>query len=437
MKKSLLFAFAAVSFCACTSDDSLGNSGVNEGDTNGAKIEIGVAQKASTSRGTGTVGGVVDPTGNAANDPYLLDNKWYGQTLNVFMFEKETLNYALDSDGTPIFDGDDMTAPETDGTITADAGTMENIAERADKAVKYYPTTGTYDFWGLHVDDAPNVADISANADNTQLLLDFTINGSQDIMTAKADPNVDLLQDPTATVDPERLYSAYSSRKGVRPELLFQHELARLTFSLEGANEAVCDAGDPTLGVQGHGVQVTGVVVRSAATGQIIVAYTPAGEPADGVRAVFGTEPADTADLSLMQRDATAANIYNAPLVALEPVFPEWDDVNDTAVETAIGEALLVAPSDSLEITIAMKQNVITDMTDPLNPGSEDKEFDYKTTLYYPSLAAFQTGTGYPGFEKGKSYNIKFKVYSLERIDIITNLTPWNYEGDIYVDEDA
>lgn len=276
MNKKYYFALVATAalFASCSSDDVVsGNSpalaGINDGD--GDRIQIAVEQPGVT-RGTGTVGGTTVPT-----------NVWAGQTFNLFMFEKGTFNPAQktvdDGQGgtmnVDIYNNAEMKTPD-DGTTAATyvIGTEEQM--------NYYPTTGAYSFWAYRVDDAGTgtagvgvpvgVGDNSA----TEVKIPFTIDGSQDILTAIPDEAGDLddlkLVASTATAD--QIYTAYSSRRGITPTLHFKHQLTRLTFQVKAASREVSNAAASVGGIATYnGFKVTGITVKSKSSGNIIAAW--------------------------------------------------------------------------------------------------------------------------------------------------------------------
>lgn len=276
MNKKYYFALVATAalFASCSSDDVVsGNSpalaGINDGDD--ARIEIGVNNPGLT-RGTGTVGDT---------DPAL--NNWAGQTFNLFMFEKGTFTPAQkavdDGNGgttnVDIYNNAEMTTPVGTGAATYVIGTEEQF--------NYYPTTGAYSFWAYRVDDAGTGTGgvgepVGVNDGNaTEVKVPFTIDGSQDILTAIPDEAGDLtaLQGVASTATADQIYSAFSSRRGITPTLSFKHQLTRLTFQVKAASREVSDAADLVSADPGvyKGFKVTSISVKSKANGNIIAAW--------------------------------------------------------------------------------------------------------------------------------------------------------------------
>lgn len=381
MKK--LFLMGAVAslglLASCSSDDDLSTGGKN--DLQQIKIGMGVQATVGATRGTGTVGNV-----GAEN------NKWAGQAINIYMFNKGTLDLAKWDDGIAIYDNAKFNAPTAAST---------GLATAADHSVKYYPTQSSFDFWGYRLDDAIQ-GEPAVSEDGTKQEVGFELNGSQDIMVGKATPDE---EDLAKCADETKIYSAYAARRDVQPDIVFKHLLSRLVFSVTGGNQDACN--------DTYGVKVTGITVKSKYTGKLIVAYTP---DAEVTNELVPTE--DVTDLELMQRDD--ADIQgNNPLIELKAQGPKWDDAEDKAIKTNIGEAILAVPADQYELTIKLKQLVKT-QTDPA--AEAEKTFSYNDVI---KLADDKV------FEAGYSYNVNITVYGLSEIKINTTLTPWVDGGNI------
>lgn len=364
---------------SCSSDDDLSTGGKN--DLQQIKIGMGVQTTVGATRGTGSVGSV----GEA-------NNKWAGQAINIYMFNKGTLNLAKWDDGIAIYN---------DAKFNAPTAASSGLATAADHSVKYYPTQSSFDFWGYRLDDAKE-GEPAVSEDGTKQEVGFELNGSQDIMVGKATPDE---EDLAKCADETKIYSAYAARRNVQPDIVFKHLLSRLVFSITGGNQDACN--------DKYGVKVTGITVKSKYKGKLIVAYTP---DAEVTNELVPTE--DVTDLELMQRD-DADNQGNNPLIELKAQGPKWDDAEDKAIKTNIGEAILAVPADQYELTIKLKQLVKT-QTEP--EAEAEKTFSYNDVI---KLADDKV------FEAGYSYNVNITVYGLSEIKINTTLTPWVDGGNI------
>lgn len=417
MKKMFFFALAAAGMLtACSNDDTLGGNG--EQNASEQQIRLGVASSKVQTRGTGTVGGMTDD-----------DNKWAGQTLWVYMLQKGSMDLALykapaaGGVATPdveVFNNKEFKAP-----TTAD-NTKSGLATTADGTIAYYPVSGNYDFWGYRVDDAavggtPVVktvddagTEVEANA-ATKRVVDIEIDGSQDIMAGKAAPSADEVTKLGGYAD--NFYSAYAARKGVQPNITFEHLLTRFTFEVRAGSKAT--AGLPA-GGNTDAVKVTGVSVGSKTTGTLTVAYTGATKKAAELLTFTG----DASPLILKQRDEAVAD-NNAPLVALKPVTLTWtDDAATIGDVLKVGEALLVAPGEKeYPLTIALSQDVL------------QKVGEAKVTMPLEQKATIKMD-GTKTFEPGNSYKVTITVYGLEDIRVTATLVPWADGGSIDIDDD-
>ena len=364
---------------SCSSDDDLSTGGKN--DLQQIKIGMGVQATVGATRGTGTVGSV-----GADN------NKWAGQAINIYMFNKGTLDVAQ-FDGVDIYNNAAFNAPTAAST---------GLATAADHSVKYYPTQSSFDFWGYRLDDAIK-GKPAVSEDGTKQEVGFELNGSQDIMVGKATPDE---EDLAKCADETKIYSAYAARRGVQPDIVFKHLLSRLVFSVTGGNKDACDTE--------HGVKVTAIKVKSKYTGKLIVAYTP---DAEVTNELVPTE--DVKDLELMQRATDDVN-GNNKLIALQEKGPEWDTEADKAKKTNIGEAILAVPADTYDLTIELSQKV--KIYDDGSTTQEDtKKFSYTDVIKLTDDV----------FKAGYSYNVNITVFGLSEIKINTTLTPWEDGGNI------
>lgn len=417
MKKMFFFALAAAGMLtACSNDDTLGGNG--EQNVSEQQIRLGVASSKVQTRGTGTVGGMTDT-----------ENVWAGQTLWVYMLQKGSMDLAYYKSPavgttaaaeTEVFNNKKFKAPNT-----AD-NTKSGLATTADGTIAYYPVSDNYDFWGYRVDDAavggdPVVktvddtgAEVEANV-ATKRVVDIKIDGSQDIMAGKAVPSADEVTKLGGYA--EYFYSAYAARKGVQPNITFNHLLTRFTFEVRAGSKAT--AGFPA-GGNTEAVKVTGVSVNSKTTGTLTVAYTGATKEAADLLTFTG----DASPLKLQQRSATAVD-NNDPLVALEPVSLTWTDENAAMGDVLkIGEALLVAPGETeYPLTIALSQDVL------------QKVGEAKVTMPLEQKATIKMD-GAKKFEPGKSYKVTITVYGLEDIRVTATLVPWADGGSIDIDDD-
>jgi hypothetical protein len=216
------------------------------------------------------------------------DNKWDGEHVNVYMFNKGSFDVTTDGQGGDLFNNTEMRAPLPSVNATGqvqeyvlsdfeDGNTNKTYVKH-----RYYPATGEYDFWAYHLDDAISTAagGSAPVVGTTDIKVPFEINGTQDLMVAAAWPS----DAEMTTLGQTGFYKAASARKGVNPNLLFQHLLTRLTFTVKGGNAQACgwtlaDANDPTSwtapvnGDTYRGIFVKSIKVYSKNKGSLVAAY--------------------------------------------------------------------------------------------------------------------------------------------------------------------
>lgn len=420
MKK--LFLMGAVAslglLASCSSDDDLSTGGNGKDGLQKIKIGMGVQANVAT-RGTGTVGAVGEK-----------ENTWAKQTVNVYMLNKGTLDLAKFGED-PIYENTVLTTPADNASGIA-TELVENVPQ-----YKYYPTTKTaFDFWGYRLDDADVTAegdrDGSATAaaiksnkfvpyiSGDSLLIGFNIDGTQDIMAGKAVPTEEEINKCGGEAN---IYSAFAARRDVQPNIKFEHLLSRLNFQvLDGKKTETTD--------EDKAVKVTGITVKSKATGKLVIAYQGAETTFENVsdQLIVDKDADSEKDAALLKELKVKQRADGAPLTQnledLAPVTPAWN--NGMAMATQVGEALLAIPADKYEITINLKQKVQVkgDKLTPQEGDFKEKEYTYEADLK-------NTVNPEKGFEPGYSYNVTITVYGLSEIQITTTLTPWKDGGNI------
>jgi len=461
MKKSFMFvAVAAAGMLASCSSESLTGSDpkIETPDQEElVAIQIGVATpqvdlstKAGT-RGAGTVGDLSSGT-----------NIWKGEKVNVYMFEKGTLTLAEDGTGNKLYNNVELTTPKPGVAGIAAEGVASGVANELNPAgnrvtYKYYPVTGNFDFWGYYIDDAGN-GDPAIG--EKEVKVPFTIDGSQDLMVAKAEPSAAEI----ALLDAQRntdYYSAYAARKTVQPNMTFKHLLTRLTFSVVGGNnEAIGfkDGGSgyalPDDGNTYEGVFIRSIRIRSLKSGNIIAAWIPDGSVTTGAPAELisftKSNPAAAADSTWMELKSKDRNgetgkvtdLYDNSFVwATDATIQgklviggaDWDKIQRPKSLTepvTVGGSLLVAPDDKYVAEIVLGQILVTEEDFPGGGTPTTK------VVYSPLITEIIPTAPDVTFEQGKSYNVKMKLYGAQRIVITTTLQAWESGTEVEINAD-
>lgn len=397
MKKFMFFALASVALLAsCSSDDTVAvdEANVAQAQDGPVAIQLGLGQVAIT-RGTGTVG---------TNDHAT--NFWKGQKFNVFMLKHGTMELATDVAG----------AIYADSLFIAPTNVETGLALDSSGAVKYYPATGRFDFWGYRLDSAQVTKDATITA--TEITRDFKIDGSQDIMVAWADT-----VSPTPSVPDNKLFSAFAARRDVQPVLNFRHLLSRLHFTVEAGNASSAETAGAAIG-SSYGVVIDSIKVIGLTEGTLTIAHLQDDASFERINWTAATEDS----LVLKQRKAGATE--KDKLGELQPVLLTGTltpaaDPSDPAVFTAdkltVGEALLVKPNEaSYKMIVFISQKVNT------GAGSEIRKDKIEADLA-PTT----------GFLANHSYEVTITVYGLEEIEVNVTLTPWEDGPAILVDPET
>lgn len=303
---------------------------------------------------------------------------------------------------------------------------------------------------------------------------------------ALADDNDKALFDPTDATDLDQGYDVKAANATIAKSVYD----AITSNDVKALFEAATYVKTTTATDATAAVQIKSIKIKSKATGALAVAWTT--DLADADKITWSADPAvqmtlkeraaykrlaaaaaaDGADLydnygTMNQTDQAAADaeaaqleqdkisaatfakftatgkakyeaITNAEkelLIALTPTSPTIDATQtgaDRYPATAIGEALIVAPStDAYEMEVEVTQKVKTNWT------SSDVATKTQTqTLMIPVPANTGIGGASAGFLQNTSYNVKLTVYGFERIVVNAVVEPWAAGEEIEVGKD-
>lgn len=435
MKKSYFaIGMIALALGSCSNDSIEGPNGGNETADGREVIKLGLASSradvsvesgARNTRGGGSVGSTDEA-----------QNKWCYEDLYVLMtttnpdgLENPDVTEGAVNWGFTSFRGT-LLKEQFDGSFISRPAVAEPTAaidykQGANKADKYYPINKnvTSNFFVFHVDDAyaaeggATGPTITTNDDKTAMTVDFTIDGSQDLMVGMADNNGEG-------------YSCATARAGVVPEITMNHLLTRFTFMVKNGNTltpANC-----------AGVKVKAIRVLSKTKGTMTVAYN--GETP--TEYITWTENPDNAGEYVyspltLQRKAkdTDAGYFEASLTAGKPSLIAFDETEGVYTMTedlkpvAVGDALLVSPGDT-EYKMEVDLEYAVEYMDPMNP---DVASTGTESVTLPLDLALQNGSA---FLAGSSYNVVVTVYGLNEIYAEVTLSKWVDGGNIGVGGD-
>ena len=348
MKKSILFSMMAAALLASCSNEEA--TQMAEGDLVPIRLSMTNADisVSPSTRGTGSIDG----------------NTWSG-TENIYVSAYSSTNPDF---STPMMATVGGQAPQP--FFDLEAIVDGNAVTWSDGLNRYYPMTGSYNFYACHLGfTEEEMADVELVNDATSAYYPITIDGSQDLMAAKSDI----------------AGSARNARAGQHPTLPFKHLLTRLKFELVGGNDQAA-------------VTVTSIQIRSKATGRLVLATTTGDEPQFVL-----DDDAPFAELSLQDRDELTNE-----MIALEPQVT-------TTTATPIGESLLVPAADSYEIRILG--------TEVLNHTTSNIEIPY-ASFDLPAVAGGDTRVG-------KSYTVQIKLYGSQRVELTATLSDWDIVDEV------
>lgn len=292
-----------------------------------------------------------------------------------------------------------------------DAGAAYLVAKGVD--TRYYPTTGSSNFFAYYIDDAVNPDNgleqtVFGEADVAALTKDAVTEGEEPMAYKYVDFQLDGSQDVMAGMAAHRDnyvgFSAMSARHNVHPQITMDHLLTRLTFSVVAGN------------VNANGVSVTDIAVTSKSVGQLKVAYD-ANTPQSPDNLITWDETVEPVLFHLQERakDEGGNPIFvdeageKTPLQALSPytfeLAPEYQYTAETAAQS-LGDALFVAPGEeSYDLVV---------QTAYAQEGYQADPIPLKITLPSGNV-----------LERGKSYNVTIVVYGLSEVKVYATLTPW------------
>lgn len=298
---------------------------------------------------------------------------------------------------------DDVTSksPAGDGQIY--------VEDRASGTYYYYQYNTNYSFFGYYID---NITPRRKRTVGNEIALDLSIDGSQDVMVARdnRDASVaDFLDTPSEALDKylasypadtdgsalrKRLYSAYSARKGITPELRFKHVLSRFVFHIvDGSVNPEANLKVDSLWIAGAKTDATLYVVSESRSGAACLV------------------PSDAQTDNLYLLDADGNDVLNHTVYhggSTEPV--------------QLGESLMAMPGEtSYNLAFVLKQ-------DEVNGGTTRTVRRVQT-----AVINMPSGESQPGV----SYTVNITVYSLEKIVLDVSLEPWDaYDTPINIGED-
>ena len=402
MKKFMYAALFLGALSSCSNDDDVIENGGNSQPAEDGKTVIALAVANSNSyaietRGIGMVGGLNETT-----------NKWNGEELYILMTDSGEVtpvepDYTYPGIEPTILNKVKVTAPNaTEGLVTA--------AETGH--YYYYPTVGMFDFYGYHVDDAAGTTPTPQTAGDS-IVLDVTIDGSQDLMVAKADYKADsaaVAANPSDWYAKSYKYSAYAARRGVQPTLKFNHLLTQLQFNVINKGDVIR-------------MWVDSIGVTSKNEAEMVVAGKNHGN----------IKWTGTKEMLYVKNDYDDADRVLDSLAKV-PLFTEENGNATIKTEkTKIGNLLVAASNYQENITeykghiILLQDLKVTDKDAQGNVISVGRQEVIKDTVTF-TIKLPETASS-PKFLAQHAYTVNITVYGLKMIEVTAELTRWENGG--------
>lgn len=375
MKKYFFYAALAVALTASCQKAQKNSVEVDPLD-DGAPVPVTL--------GTNVVSATVKGSGALANFSTTTE-------LDIFAIDK-TCTGALDQEASFLL----FNAAINPTLGTSASGLSGSTGYTGIDAGVYYEGTKNYCFYGYYVDDiAHDKTDLACTAD--AITLGVSIDGQQDILLATTneanDYSAALASDPQFKTN--RVYSAYSARRNVKPNLVFEHQLSKLTFKLKTGNTI------PT----GTTVAFDKLGVVSLINGTLTIVGSPRGLVATGT---YPTEPTPEA--------IAAAPVQELFLTPDSPLsMPATKDAELTGFDK---NSIMVYPGDNnYYAKLYLTQTKNSDNT--------------------PVTSGFTIPAPTDGFKAGHEYVVTIVVYGLEAVVVDVTLTDWAEGGSVTIDSDA
>lgn len=325
--------------------------------------------------------------------------EWNQQNLYILGFERAATSYATDA-ATTLIPNVVAKAPASDleGEINVVHPNGDMNGDKSIAGEPYYYTDGkVYDFYGYYVDDANTIDNTETTYDGATASIALKIDGTQDVMAAKADPGLDVV----AGVAERNAYSSYAARRGVHPTLTFEHMLTRFNFHAVAGAES------------GTKVTVESVTLDSYTDVTLTVAPTPA----------------LTVNAGAIKSALTLGGVASAVPYPQTPAADFTYTYNyETLLSTGdakIGSSIMAVAGETqhsvvLTTKLTNSNQSIPALTIPLNAS------DIVTA----------DGTPVEKFEAGYQYDIILTVYGPEEVKITAILSEWKEGGNTIVDPD-
>lgn len=324
----------------------------------------------------------------------------------------------------------------------------------------FYDEDHRYEFFGYYVDDATDAdAQTSAGVPTPTvdaekgISLGVTINGAQDIMLATTDHDEDNNVGGTM-INPNRLYSAYSARRGVKPTLNFDHVLSRFnvyvksgddsddtnkkvkltTVAIETNDKATAWIARTAQFTEKPYLDITGKEKNPSTKDLVTGGWTPAAENPQPFIGVWNAAHDKQLDLA-------AANKFDQIMVQT------WQGAGTVMVIPGKAEYMLKLGVKQLKkgatAASATDEDYSSEVVsyypirfEDITTSNNDKKYIDEATTYadYAGMQTDESKLDKTGAVKGHQYDVNIIVYGLQEVQIQVTMTEWDMNGSINMD---
>ncbi len=281
-------------------------------------------------------------------------------------------------------------APAPNGNPSEIRESITVYSDPAHQIPFFYAPDRRYEFFGYYVDDA--VTNPSPTVGEASITLPIVIDGSQDIMVATTDKQADIAL-ATQEVSLDRLYSATSSRRGVVPNLVFQHQLSRFNVQVRnGSNSQTA-----------NNYKLAYIRIQSDTEGTLVIATKQDKAPGGIVN---------------------TANPQYLDLIRYGHVFSAADNFVPIDELIEVGDVMVMPGDQVYKMKVGLLQ---MGYTAEGVPAEAEYDIDLSKLLDDAEAKA----------EPGYKYNVKIVIYGLEEIKVSVSLAAWELGGEVLVDPDG
>ncbi len=279
----------------------------------------------------------------------------------------------------------------------------------------YYDEDRRYEFFGYYVDDAATALDEAGKPapviGESAITLPVTIDGSQDLMLAtahKADDNLGI------GINENRMYSAYSARKGIHPNLQFDHQLARFDVRVQSGDFKT----KPDLSAK---LTLAKVTVDSHYDGMLYIANKQYRDNPPYLKVDESTsKPLD------IWRMKSATDSLPSPLDSTHHFkLVQGEGESMTAPLLDAGTVMVMPGQQKYKIYIGMLQ-------DEYSSGM----VEYTSEIDFTHVVAAEGLEPDTEAVAGHQYYVDVIVYGLQGVDVMVSMTKWTEAGSFILDRD-